>query len=211
VPVRTSGSGAVLSAVRAERALIVATPGAEPVAPEGYAAALLLDGWALLDRPDLRAGEESLRRWMAAAALVRPAGEGGTVVVLADSALAPVQALLRWDAVTFAERELADRSALGFPPAARVAALTGAEPDVLDLLRGLQAGALSPRAEILGPVPVPAASGEQAGPPLVRALLRTPRAEGPTLALAIHAAQGARAARKAGGPVRVEIDPRELG
>ena len=209
-PVRTSGGGHVLAAVRAEPALIVATPGAEPVAPGGYAAALLLDGWALLDRPDLRAGEEALRRWLEAAALVRPAGDGGTVVVLAESAIAPVQALVRWDAVTFAERELADRSALGFPPAARVAALTGAEPDVLDLLTALQSAELPPSAQILGPAPAPGAPA-RGGPPLARALVRAPRSDGPALALAIRAAQAVRAARKAGGAVRVEIDPRELG
>ena len=75
-----------------EPALVVATPGAEPVAEGGYAAALLLDGWALLDRADLRASEETLRRWLAAAALVRPGGEGGRVVVMADSGHRAVQA-----------------------------------------------------------------------------------------------------------------------
>ena len=38
----------------------------------GYGAALLLDGWALLSRPDLRVVEETLRRWLGAAALVVP-------------------------------------------------------------------------------------------------------------------------------------------
>ena len=46
--------GGVLARVGPEPALVVATPGAEPVAEGGYAAALLLDGWALLNRPDLR-------------------------------------------------------------------------------------------------------------------------------------------------------------
>jgi primosomal protein N' (replication factor Y) len=55
VPVRTSGGQHVLASVPAEPALVIATPGAEPVAPDGYAAALLLDGWALLGRPSLRA------------------------------------------------------------------------------------------------------------------------------------------------------------
>ena len=53
--------------------IVVATPGAEPLADGGYGAALLLDAPALLARQDLRAGEEALRRWMNAAALVRPA------------------------------------------------------------------------------------------------------------------------------------------
>ncbi|MGW0449662.1 primosomal protein N' family DNA-binding protein, partial [Streptosporangium sandarakinum] len=55
VPVRTSGRDGVLTTIGSGRALVVATPGAEPVAEEGYAAAVLLDGWALLGRPDLRA------------------------------------------------------------------------------------------------------------------------------------------------------------
>ena len=77
VPVRFSGGQNVLATVPADPAVVVATPGAEPVAADGYAAALLLDGWALLGRPSLRAGEETLRRWLNAAALVRPAGQDG--------------------------------------------------------------------------------------------------------------------------------------
>ena len=75
VPVRTSGRDGVLAAVGAEPALVVATPGAEPVAEGGYGAVLLLDAWALLTRADLRAAEETLRRWLAAAVLARPAGD----------------------------------------------------------------------------------------------------------------------------------------
>ena len=71
VPVRTSGSGEVLAEVPDRAALVVATPGAEPAAR--YGAALLLDTWALLAREDLRAGEETLRRWMAAAGRTMPA------------------------------------------------------------------------------------------------------------------------------------------
>src|SRR5262249_58605627 len=119
--VRPAGGGAsVLAAAPAQPALGGATPGAEPVAAGGYAAALLLDGWALLNRPDLRAGEEALRRWLAAAALVRPQGEGGTVLVVAEPTLRPVQALVRWDPVGHAVRELAERAELGVPPVARM-------------------------------------------------------------------------------------------
>ena len=120
VKVRTSGGDLVLPRVPAEPALVITTPGAEPLAD--YAAALLLDGWALLSRPSLRAGEETLRRWLAAAALVRP---GGTVLVHADAAQPATQALVRWDPVTFAERDLAERAELGFPPAVRMAAVSG--------------------------------------------------------------------------------------
>ena len=88
IPVRTSGRDEVLAEVPAAAAVVVATPGAEPVAEGGYGAVLLLDTWALLTRADLRAGEEALRRWMTAAALAQPGGAGGRVVVVADGSAA---------------------------------------------------------------------------------------------------------------------------
>ncbi|WP_116026892.1 primosomal protein N' [Thermomonospora umbrina] len=208
VPVRTSGRDGVLDRVGAAPALIVSTPGAEPVADEGYAAALLLDGWVLLSRPDLRAAEEALRRWMNAAALVRSAAP---VIILADGSLPPVQALLRWDPVTLAERELADRRELGFPPAARMASLTGAPAAIRELLADTR---LPEGAQVLGPVPVaapqdPAASGAPA-PERERALIRVPRNAGTALGRALKAAQGVRSARRAPDPVRAQIDPLEL-
>jgi primosomal protein N' (replication factor Y) len=196
VPVRTSGREEVLSTVPGGAGLVVATPGAEPIADGGYGAVLLLDSWALLTRADLRAGEEALRRWLAAAALARPAAAGGRVVVVADGALAPVQALLRWDAAWFAARELAERRELGFPPAVRMASVTGPAEAVADLLA---AARLPEAAEVLGPVP---ADGEKE-----RMLVRVPRARAAALAEALHAAAGTRTLRKAADPVRVQIDP----
>jgi primosomal protein N' (replication factor Y) len=213
VPVRTSGGQHVLATVPAEPALVIATPGAEPVAPAGYAAALLLDGWALLGRPSLRAAEEALRRWMNAAALVRP---GGPVVVLAEATQPAVQALIRWDPVTFSERELAERAELGFPPAVRMASVTGPAEAVTDFVGALSSsgGGLPPRAEVLGPVPVEPAPARQdpAAPEQERerALIRIGRRDGLELARALHAAQATRSARKDGGAVRVQLDPAEV-
>jgi primosomal protein N' (replication factor Y) len=195
-PVRTSGGGQVLAEVSAEPAVVVATPGAEPTCPGGYGAALLLDGWALLSRPDLRAAEEALRRWANAAALVRP---GGTVVVGADAGIAAVQALVRWDPAGFAARELAERGELGFPPAARMAALTGPPDALTELLAGAP---LPDTAQVVGPVPV---DGDTE-----RLLVRVPRAAGAELARALKTGAAARSARRSAQPVRVDLDPAEL-
>ncbi|MEO3858409.1 primosomal protein N' [Acrocarpospora sp. B8E8] len=195
VRVTTSGRDGVQATVGSAPALVVATPGAEPVPDGGYAAAVLLDGWALLGRPDLRSAEETLRRWLNAAALVRP---GAEVVVLADAGIPAVQALLRWDPVTHAERELGDRTELGFPPATRMATLTGAPAAVREMLAALP---LPARADVLGPVPVEA---EQE-----RAMIRVPRAGGAELARVLKGAEGVRSARKA-DLVRVQIDPLDL-
>ncbi|GIG70183.1 putative primosomal protein N' [Phytomonospora endophytica] len=199
VPVRTSGGDRVLDSVPGGAALVVATPGAEPVVEGGYGAVLLLDAWALLTRADLRAGEETLRRWMTAAALARPARDGGQVVVVADGGLAVVQALLRWDPAWFAARELAERASLRFPPIARMASLTGPPQALEDLLRH---ASLPPGTEELGPVPVDDRTE--------RLLLRTPRTHGAELAAALHGASGVRSTKKTADPVRVQVDPSEL-
>jgi primosomal protein N' (replication factor Y) len=225
VPVRTSGRAEVITEVPSAAAVVVATPGAEPRADGGYAAAILLDGWALLGRPSLRAAEEALRRWLNAAALVRPAADGGTVIVVADAGIPAVQALIRWDPVTHAERELAERVTLRFPPAVRMAALAGSGPAVRAVL---SAAALPPGADVLGPVPAAdetaagrgataragalASAGTPAGADgdQVRALVRVPRSGGLALAAALRAALAVRTAQKEPGAVRLQLDPAEL-
>ena len=196
VAVRTSGGEHVLDSVPDGPALVVATPGAEPLVTGGYGAALLLDGWALLSRADLRAAEETLRRWMAAAALVAP---GGRVIVGADAGVPAVQALIRWDPGGFAARELAERTEVGFPPAVRMAALTGLSTAVADLLA---ATALPASGGVIGAVAVGADSE--------RVLVRVPREEGAALATALKAAAALRSARKSGDPVKIVLDPAEL-
>jgi primosomal protein N' (replication factor Y) len=196
VPIRMSGGDAVITETPPGAAVVVATPGAEPTVDGGYGAALLLDGWALLGRADLRAGEEALRRWLNAAALVAGAGR---VVVAADAAVPAVQALIRWDAPGFAARELADRQELGFPPGVRVASVAGPPAAVEEILTA--AGLPQPH-EVIGPVP--------AGAGLQRALIRVPRAHGAALATALKAAAASRSARKSADPVKIMLDPLEL-
>ncbi len=196
VQLRLSGGSTVLADVPAEPALVVATPGAEPIPAAGYGAALLLDGWALLSRPDLRAAEETLRRWSNAVALVRA---DGRVVVGADAGVPAVQALIRWDPAGHASRELADRTELRFPPAVRMASLTGSAAAVSELMGHAQ---LPQPHEMIGPVP--AKDGAE------RLLIRVPRASAAALAAALKAAMAIRSARKASDPVRVQLDPHEL-
>jgi primosomal protein N' (replication factor Y) (superfamily II helicase) len=228
VPVRLSGGGApVLAEVSAQAELVVATPGAEPRVAGGYGAALLLDGWALLSRPDLRVGEETLRRWLTAAALVVPHTDGGRVVLMADAAEPTAQALVRWDPAGHAAAELAARIEVGFPPAVRMAAVEGTAAAVAEVLAelGVDRMVLDPRAktgagrglsamEVLGPVELePPAAPAGREPPEIRerALLRVPRAQGRALAESLHAAQAARTARKVPDPVRIRLDPIEIG
>jgi primosomal protein N' (replication factor Y) len=210
-PVVTSAGDAVHTEIASGPALVVATPGAEPRAPDGYGAALLLDAWSLLGRPDLRAAEDTLRRWMSAAAQVHSRADGGVVAVVADSSLPAVQSLIRWDPLGHAESELAGRTAVGLPPAVHMAAIDGTGEAVAALI---DAAHLPLDAEVLGPVDLPAGvrrppgSGEQ---PVIRMLIRVRRDDGLALAAALRQATAVRSARHDNDPVRVQIDPLHVG
>ncbi|TDE92812.1 hypothetical protein EXU48_13175 [Occultella glacieicola] len=210
VPVTVSGrDGGVQDRVPGSPRLVVATPGAEPPADGGYAAALLLDAALVSNRPELSAGVESLRRWLRAAALVRSSGDGGEVMILGQGAPVPVQALVRWDPVGHAGRELGERQDLAFPPLVRLATLTGGSAALASMMRHLR---LPADAEVLGPVPVEDQAGmkEAGDEEILRTLVRIDRRAGDDLSVALAQAQAVRSARKEPGVVRVRVDPDQL-
>ncbi|ROQ41027.1 replication restart DNA helicase PriA [Frondihabitans sp. PhB188] len=130
-----------------EPAIVVATRGAEPIAPGGYRAVLLLDGERMLARESLRVAEDCLRWWADATALARH--RAPIFLVGVGGALA--SALSTWNLARFASSELADRRELRFPPAVRVATVTGQTVTVEEALDDLPEPI---RAETLGPVDV---------------------------------------------------------
>jgi primosomal protein N' (replication factor Y) len=211
-PVIISAGDAVVAEVAARPALVVATPGAEPCAPGGYGAALLLDTWALLGRQDLRAAEEALWRWMTAAATVRPRADGGVVLVVAESSIPTVQSLIRWDPVGHAEAELTSRAEVGLPPSVHMAAIDGAADAVTALLEEAR---LPDGADLLGPVDLPPGvrrpPGTPADVPASRMLVRVRREQGLALAAALRRGVGVLSARQSSEPVRVQIDPLHIG
>ncbi|KAA1415287.1 primosomal protein N' [Nocardioides humilatus] len=198
VAVVTSSGDRIRAEVDGERRIVVATPGAEPVAAEGYAVVVLLDAWMLLARDSMRAAEEAVRRWSNAIGLLGP---GGRALIIGDPATPALQALVRWDQSGFAGREAADRRDAHLPPATRVATLTagpGALDDALTLL------ALPDHAEVLGPLASPEGDDDTE-----RAVLRVPMAEGASLSTMLGELQRLRSARKL-DPVRIQVDPLEI-
>ncbi len=141
VSVVSSKAGQVLPSVPDEPVIVVATPGAEPVADQRYAATVLLDGWALLDQAGLDSPIEAWRRWAAAAALTRSRGEAGEVVlagVPAHGEVRPVEALLRWDPHWLVDLELRERSDLALPPYSRTVLITGEPPAVAEAFKQIR-------------------------------------------------------------------------
>ncbi|WP_104103773.1 primosomal protein N' [Arthrobacter sp. 08Y14] len=211
VTVISSAGDHVRAEVPDAPALVVATPGAEPVAAGGYAAAVLLDGNAMMSRESLRAGEETLRRWFSAAALVRPAGDKGLVVVTADDTTT-VGHLLRWDPAGAAERELELRRELGLPPAVRYAELTGSREALtafvprLDLTVETRVVGPAPLEDPPGPAPVHRDGQLGGSGGRYRTLLFFSYAAAPSVTAALRATKAAVSAKRTGDPVYVRVD-----
>jgi primosomal protein N' (replication factor Y) len=216
VPVRLSAStapGGVLGAVPGAPAVVVATPGAEPVAEGGYAAALLLDAAVATAGVGLASATRALHRWLAAAHLVRPAAAGGQVLLVGDGAPGPTGALVRFDPGGFADRELAERVELALPPAVRVAAVTGDRAGVMAVVDRVP---LAGPDTVLGPVetePGPrdvVGDGSLFDAAPVRVVVRVPARDGLALAQQLRASLAVRSARREPGSVRVQLDPPEM-
>jgi primosomal protein N' (replication factor Y) len=164
------GERTVLS-VGPEPALVIATRGAEPVAAGGYRSVLLLDGERMAARESLRVAEDCLRWWSNAAAL---AARGASIYLVGvGGPLA--SALATWRHAEFARAELVDRRRLRFPPAVRVASVTG----TLDAVAGAVATVELPATDVLGPVEI--------APGTVRTILRFDYAAGVAVAADLRA------------------------
>lgn len=194
--------------------VVVATPGAEPVAAAGYAAVILLDGNALLGRESLRSLESTLQRWFNAAVLARPASAGGVVVVTADDDVAAGH-LVRWDPAGAASRELALRTELGLPPAVRYAALSGSLEALTAFIDGLH---LPASCRIVGPTAVrpssnpPAAQkiGQQSAAGSHRTLLFFRYRDAAEVVGALRARRVSLSARRTTEPVHVRVDAMDI-
>ncbi|RZL89268.1 MAG: hypothetical protein EOP73_30250 [Variovorax sp.] len=188
--VLTSGGDTVLETVDPEgHPLVLATPGAEPPVPGGYAVVVLLDTWLMLGRDDVRVTEESHRRWFNALAL---SAFGARAVAVGDTTV--LQALVRADPVAVAARELSERAETHLPPVGRLATVDGTD-DVIGVLARRSWPAF---VDVLGPVPLE--------PGRERLILRVPRREGLALAAVLKQVAAERSAAKE-TPVRIQVDP----
>ncbi|KTR18181.1 hypothetical protein [Curtobacterium citreum] len=165
-----------LDEVPARPSVVVATRGAEPNVPGGYACVLLLDGERMLAREGLRVQEDVLRFWTGAAAKGAPGSE--VYLVGIGGRLATAMATWRLDVP--AHDELVDRRALHFPPAVRVATLTGTDDAVTAAVEALGDTLVG---DVLGPVPVE----DDPVPGTVRAIVRFPYAHGAEVAATLKA------------------------
>lgn len=194
--------------VDARPALVVATRGAEPIAAGGYRAVVLLDADRMLARESLRSAEDCVRWWENAAALAAPDGH----CLLASGGGPAVRAFVTGRIEEWLRGELGDRHELRYPPAVRVASVTGGHAEVnraLDTLAGL------PGVDHLGPTPLPAGGPAKTPAGLVRAIVRFDYSRGGEVASRLRGAlvadaAGASSRTKARAPGRARPEALRL-
>lgn len=186
--------------VPASPALVVATRGAEPMAPGGYRAVLLLDARRMLARESLGVTEDCLRWWSNAAALAAPGAPVHLVGVVGGLG----ERFATWRHDAFAAAELADRRSLRFPPASRIAVIEGEASEVKRAIEQLVAEF---SAEPHWPAPL--------SPGVVRGAVRFDYRYGGDVARTLREAvlrnaSGRRAGARRGPVLRVRMDDKDF-
>jgi primosomal protein N' (replication factor Y) len=138
----------------------------------------------MLARESLTVGDDCLRWWSNAASLATP----GAPVVLAGVAGPLAHALATWKQPEYARAQLVDRRTLRFPPAVRVATVTGTPKAVEEAVASLTSGTFI---DVLGPTPVESARTPRRGAvasDAVRAIVRFEYTQGSAVATALRSA-----------------------
>jgi primosomal protein N' (replication factor Y) len=175
--------------------IVVATPGAEPVARSGYRAVVALD--ATTGAISLLAQESLTRRLFGAAVLGAPDAD---IVIVAPSEDRAVQAVSRWDSPWAARRELVERGEAHLPPVYRAFRLDGSRQDIEAVTEQVLA---TPSLRVLGPV-------DSADPPKSHAFLIVERSQGGLLAQRLAEITRVRSADSKSHHVQVRVDPRDF-
>lgn len=163
-------------------ALVVATPGAQPFTPGGYAAVALLEATRFLGHTDLRSPESAREQFFESASLV---SESGVIFLALDHGHPLVASLTLWDPTMMVRRELKDREELKFPPYYRYISLEMPAGEANSLFAGLESARLEERIPPQTQFSAPRALEQER----TRILLSAPQSLAPVLVEFLHELQ----------------------
>ena len=95
VKIITSGGKNILRKVSNENAIVVATPGAEPICEGKYSSLVIIDSFLYLSRAGLSSNEDIYRKWINAISLVKDEKNGGKFYVNLDASNKILQSLIK--------------------------------------------------------------------------------------------------------------------
>jgi primosomal protein N' (replication factor Y) len=155
-PVVISAGEVIKESVDSRPALVLSTPGAQPVVAGGYAAVVVLDAIRFFSHTDINGQERARELLFETASLV---SSDGQVLLVLDDSHPIVAALARWNIAPLLKRELAERDELMLPPSVISAVLvmeqTSASPILSGLKKALEDGRLPSSTRIFGATILP--------------------------------------------------------
>jgi len=155
-PVVISAGEVIKGSVESKPSLVLATPGAQPDIPGGYAAVVILDGMRFFSHTDINGQERARELIFETASLIQ---EKGRVLLVLDEVHPIVPALARWNVAPLLKRELAERDELQLPPYVASAVLVMdavTAPQILSgLKKALAEGRIPSSTRIYGPTVLP--------------------------------------------------------
>jgi primosomal protein N' (replication factor Y) len=113
VPVIQSTASQARESVSNEPALVISTPGVEPIAESGYSAVVILQVDRFLSSSASNGVERAYSNFFAAGALI---SQEGTIALVSDDGVPIISALITWNPATISKREIEQRIDLQLPP-----------------------------------------------------------------------------------------------
>jgi primosomal protein N' (replication factor Y) len=99
--------------VSSDPALVISTPGVEPIAESGYAAVIMLQVDRFLSSSASNGVERAYSNFFAAGALI---SDSGVIALVSDDGSPITSALTTWNPATISKREIEQRISLHLPP-----------------------------------------------------------------------------------------------
>ena len=181
---------------------VIATPGAAPIASDGYAMVIVLEADRFFMQSDIRAHERSREILFSHAALIH---QKGAVALVASQEQSMSGALSAWKPSLVSQKELRERQEVELPPFSRAITLDIDRAESQSLMRGLRKsqdeGRLPQSTRILGATQL---KGETD-----RIILFTPLKDGEEVVKLLHEFQRRRSASKK-SLASIRVDPYSL-
>jgi primosomal protein N' (replication factor Y) len=139
-----------------EPALVISTPGVEPIAETGYAAVVILQVDRFLSSSASNGVERAYASFFAASALL---GESGVIALVHDDGAPIISALTTWNPATISKREIEQRVSLHLPPITNAVLVLADSTELIRLKSALESAKQESRAPSSLRVYGPTASG----------------------------------------------------
>ena len=129
--------------VTSEPALVISTPGVEPIAESGYAAVVILQVDRFLNSSASNGVERAYSNFFAAGALI---SDTGVIALVSDDGSPITSALTTWNPATISKREIEQRISLQLPPISGAVLVLADSAELVRLKSALESATAENRA-----------------------------------------------------------------